>query len=81
MKPFNIGYFEKLFDAVDVIFPAVISFDMKYRFTYQIYDNYYHYQKKKINEETDEGLYFHPHKEEKFIIGNNLFKCDNQVHI
>ena len=80
-KPFNIELFEILFDAVDVIFPPVISYDMKYKFTYEIYDNYYHYEKQDINGATVEGLYFNPHKEEKFILGNNLFKCENQVYI
>ena len=78
---FNIRLFQVLFNAVDVIFPPIFSYNFSYIFKYQIYSNYYHYKKEINYKNTTEGLYFNPKSAKKFKIGGNIFKCDSGIYI
>ena len=81
MATFDIRSFEFLFNAVNIIFPPILSSDLNYIITYQRYLNIYRYRFSKSLKGKEKGIYIYPQKNIIAVAGGNLFQCKTGTHI
>ena len=78
---FDIRSFEFLFNAVNIIFPPILSSDLNYIITYKRYLNIYRYRFSKRLKGQEKGIYIYPQKNVIAIAGGTLFHCKTGTHI
>ena len=81
IKTIDIKSFEFLFNAVDAIFPPILSSDLNYIVTLKKYFNIYRYRFSKVLTGKEQGLYIYSQKHIFSVTGGNLFGCKTGTYI
>ena len=77
----DVKIFQHLYDAVDVLFPPILSRNLDFKISYIRYGVTYEFKETKITQEAPEGLIISKNDPHDFHMGGNIFNCSMKFFI